>query len=120
MAVTGAEFHIQVLLVEQEPDTISLVSLCLSEIQECQLHVASSGEEALMLIPELKPNLILLAQGLHGRDSLEVLKEIHVNYPSIYLIMFLVKKDLDLLHNYGKAGALGSRFKGRKLYFRSH
>ena len=112
MAVTGAESHIQVLLVEQEPDTISLVSLCLSEIRECQLHVASSGEEALMLIPELKPNLILLAQGLHGRDSLEVLKEIHVNYPSIYLIMSLVKKDLDLLHNYGKAGATDCVSKG--------
>jgi len=112
MALAGAESRIQVLLVEQEPDTISLVSLCLSEIQECQLHVASSGEEALMLIPEIRPDLILLAQGLHGRDSLDVLREIHLNYPTIYLIVSLVRKDLDLVHNYGKAGATDCVSKG--------
>lgn len=108
----GSDSRIQVLLVEQEPDTISLISLCLSEIEECQLHVASSGEEALVLIPELKPDLILLAQGLHGKDSHEVLREIHLNFPSIYLIVSMLKKDLDLLHTYGKAGATDCVSKG--------
>jgi PAS domain S-box-containing protein len=110
--MTSSDSRIQVLLVEQEADTISLVSLCLSEIRECQLHIASSGEEALMSIPEIRPDLILLAQGLHGKDSLEVLREISRDYPSIYLIVSLSKKDLEVLHAYGKAGATDCVSKG--------
>jgi serine/threonine protein kinase/CheY-like chemotaxis protein len=96
--------YIQVLLVEQEPDTISLISLSLSEIKECQLEVCSSAEEALMKMPELKPDLILLAHGLLGKNSLEVVSEMVHKSPSIYLLVSLPESNPELADRFLVAG----------------
>ncbi|HEY4490614.1 MAG TPA: protein kinase, partial [Acidobacteriota bacterium] len=95
---------VRVLLVEQDPDTISVLSLCLSEIRECTLEVSSSSEEALLRISDCKPDLILLAHGLLGKDSIETINEIHHRYPSIYLIVSLPAIDRDLVNKFMVAG----------------
>src|ERR1044071_8380154 len=105
--------YIRVLLVEQEPDTISVVSLCLSEIKECKLEVCSSGEEALDLIAANQPEMALYAHGLKGRDSVEVLREIHSRYPSVYLIVSLPDDLEDLLDTYMMAGTNDCLFKDK-------
>ncbi|MCI0602800.1 protein kinase [bacterium] len=96
---------VQVLLIEQDPDTISAVSTLLSEIQECRLHVSSSYSDALLAILENPPNLILFTHGLPGRNSLEVFASIRNKYPSIYLIVTLPAANQDLIDQYKKAGA---------------
>jgi len=99
------EPYIRVLLVEQEPDTISAVSLFLSEIKECLLRISSSGEEALLTISEYKPYLVLFAYGLLGRDSLQVLSEMHRKFPGTYLIVSVPASNQDLFHTLMVAGA---------------
>jgi DNA-binding response OmpR family regulator len=56
-----------VLLVEQDPDTISSISTLFSEIPECRLRITSSFADALLMILEKPPDLILFTHGLPGR-----------------------------------------------------
>ncbi len=97
--------NIPVLLAEQEPETISVVSLFLAEIKECRLDVVLSTEEALLKISESIPSLFLLAHGLQGMDGLEAMRLIHEKYPSIYVIVALLHKDPDLLSDFMISGA---------------
>ena len=105
--------YIRVLLVEQEPDTVSVVSLFLSEIKECQLQICSSGEEALIRMPEVNPDLVLIAQGQIGRSSLEVLREIHQKYPNVYLIASLPESNPDSISSFMAVGANDCIFKDK-------
>ncbi len=97
--------YVRVLLVEQEPDTISVISLLLSEIKECQLEISLSGEEALMKIPELTPDLVLFAHGLFGRNGREVIAEIRRDHPSVYLIVSLPDAARSQVNDFMMAGA---------------
>ena len=96
---------IRVLLVEQEPDTISLITLSLSEIKECRLEVCSSGEEALMRIPEMKPDLILLTYGLQGKNTFDVVAEALHKNPSIHFIVTVPETEAQIVDRLFVAGA---------------
>ena len=87
------ESLIPVLLAEQEPDTISVVTLFLSEIKEVRLSVASSAEEALLKISESESGLLLFADGLQGLNSLQTVRQIHNNSPSTYVVVSLLAHD---------------------------
>jgi len=97
--------YVRVLLVEQEPDTISVVSLLLSEIKECRLEISLSGEEALLTIPDFDPDLVLFAHGLFGKNGREVISEIRRNHPSVYLIVSLPDPSDPEVNEFMMAGA---------------
>jgi serine/threonine protein kinase/DNA-binding NarL/FixJ family response regulator/tetratricopeptide (TPR) repeat protein len=96
---------VQVLLIEKDPETISVISTFLSEIPECRLRNSTSYADALLAILEKPPNLILFTDGLPGRNSLEVFASIRNKYPSIYLLVTLPEVNRDLSEEYKKAGA---------------
>lgn len=99
------EPYVGVLLVEQEPETVTLLTLSLSEIKECKLTVTTSGEEAILRMPEIQPRLILLSHGLQGRDCLEITGEIHRRYPTIHIIVSILEHDPKLADQLMIAGA---------------
>ena len=109
----SSDAYVRVLLVEQEPETISVVSFCLSEIKECQLQISFSSEEALLKMPEYRPDLVLVAHGLLGKDGLEVVNEIHHKYPSVYLIVSLPTHDQNLIDSFMIAGVHDCLLKDR-------
>ncbi len=97
--------YVRVLLVEQEPDTISLISLLLSEIKECRLEISLSGEEALLKIPDFDPDLVLFAHGLFGKNGREVIAEIRRDHSSVYLIVSLPVSSNPEVNEFMMAGA---------------
>ena len=75
-----------ILVVDDE------VSICQSlkailEDEGFQVLVAGSGEEAIKVVAEEMPQLVLLDIWLPGIDGLETLKAIHAAYPNVLTIM---------------------------------
>lgn len=75
-----------ILIVDDE------VSICQSlkailEDEGFQVLVAGSGEEAVKIVAEEMPQLVLLDIWLPGIDGLETLKTIHAAHPNVVIIM---------------------------------
>jgi PAS domain S-box-containing protein len=96
--------QIKIALVEEELDTLSVVSLSLGEIKECNLQIHSDFPMALESIQNIPPHLILFAHALQGTDSLKFLSEIHRNYPTIYTIVSLPQEHQEMAGTYMEAG----------------
>lgn len=98
--------YIKVLLIEEELDTVSFVSLFLSEVKECKLFSTSFTEEALSLAPTIHPDVILFSHGAEIEDNFAVFGELHRLVPSAYLIVSLPESQRDSMDKYVKAGAV--------------
>ncbi|HSE39168.1 MAG TPA: protein kinase, partial [Acidobacteriota bacterium] len=96
--------EISVLLVEEDLDTLSVVSLSLAELKDCRLNIQSAFVHALNAIEEEPPNLILFAHALQETDSLKFLSEIHRKYPGIYTIVSLPQQHQEMSATYIEAG----------------
>ena len=75
-----------ILVVDDE------ISICQSlkailEDEGYQVLVAGSGEEAIKIVAEEMPQLVLLDIWLPGMDGLEALKAIHAAHPNVLVIM---------------------------------
>ena len=99
------ETGIPVLLAEEEPDTISVVTLFLSEIKQVQLSIAYSAEETLLKFSESPASLVLFADRLQGAGSIQTLQQIHRNSPSTYIIVSLADPDPDRVSELMSSGA---------------
>jgi CheY-like chemotaxis protein/phosphoribosyl 1,2-cyclic phosphodiesterase len=71
--VTRHRFHI--LVVDDQPDMLALIGRALEEDQYT-VSMAISGSEALRLIDELMPDLVVLDYKMTGMDGLTVVKAI--------------------------------------------
>ncbi len=67
----------------------------------------SDGEQLLKELRLIKPNLVLLDIGLPGRSGLEVLKQIHLLYPKIKVLVLSMYPEDQYAIRTIKAGALG-------------
>ena len=67
----------------------------------------SDGEQLLKELRLIKPNLVLLDIGLPGRSGLEVLKQIHLLYPKIKVLVLSMYPEDQYAIRIIKAGALG-------------
>jgi signal transduction histidine kinase/DNA-binding response OmpR family regulator len=70
---TEIETRARVLVVDDEPSVVDVLREFLSG-EGYEVSVASSGEEALRLIPELRPDIILTDINLPGLSGLEVMR----------------------------------------------
>ena len=64
-----------VLIVDDFPDTLALYEAVLSEDGH-KIRTASSGVEALRMVDELEPELVLLDVSMPGLDGVEVLRRL--------------------------------------------
>lgn len=93
------------LLAEEEPETISIITLLLSEIKEVKLSVAFSADEALLKVSEQRDSLVLFANGLQGMKSLEAVRQIHRAFRDTYVIVSLAEQDALQVGDFLSAGA---------------
>jgi len=75
-----------ILVVDDEPSICHSLSAILKD-EGYQVLVAGSGEEAVKIVEEEMPQLILLDIWLPGMDGLETLKAIKAVHPNILVIM---------------------------------
>jgi serine/threonine protein kinase/PAS domain-containing protein len=97
--------RIPILLAEQEADTISVVTLFLSEIQQVQLAIAYSAEESLIKFAESPASLVLFADGLQGAGSIKTVEQIHRDSPSTYIIVSLAESNPERVSEFMIIGA---------------
>ena len=86
----------RVLLVDDDPDTLRLVSIMLQR-QGYDVGAASSGTHALSMIEKEQPDLILLDVMMPDIDGFEVARRIRSNPSSanVPIIMFTAKAQVE-------------------------
>ncbi|MBF0606251.1 MAG: hybrid sensor histidine kinase/response regulator [Candidatus Magnetobacterium sp. LHC-1] len=77
---------VNILVVDDDPDIIRLFSLRLPPLGY-QVTTASSGEEALDLIRQVAPHIVLLDQEMPGLDGLNTFLSIKALWPELPVVM---------------------------------
>jgi DNA-binding response OmpR family regulator len=88
-----------IMIVDDEKNIVDLIKISLGE-DEYDFMLAYSGEEALKLIAEKKPDLILLDIMMPGMDGYEVAKRLKADKTTQNIIIAMVsakKEDHDIL-----------------------
>lgn len=68
---------------------------------------ATNSQEALALVDELKPEVVLLDIGMPGNENLEALKDISINFPDVRVLILTMHEDSALLQECLRLGASG-------------
>lgn len=66
-----------------------------------------SGEEALRVLPEVRPNVVLMDINLPGIDGVECARRLKTTLPDTQIMMLTVYQDNDVIFNALAAGASG-------------
>lgn len=92
----------KILIVDDDKSNRKLIS---GTLKEFQLFEAESGQQALDMLSEVKPDLVLLDQRMPQMDGLATLEAIHKNNPHIICIMITAEGTLRLAVEAMKRGA---------------
>jgi len=65
-----------VLYVDDEPDIREVVQMSLSLVEGLDVHVCESGDRALQVLPQLRPDLLLLDVMMPGMDGPSTLQKL--------------------------------------------
>jgi DNA-binding response OmpR family regulator len=112
-----------ILIVDDNPYSVSLVSVVLSKNLECDLSVAFDGPSAIKKARETIPDLILMdwqMPGIDGIRSIEILKEdpATAQIPVIMITCFSEKSDLEKAFNTGVVDYIRKPFEAIELMAR--
>jgi two-component system OmpR family response regulator len=82
-----------VLYVDDEPDIREVVSLSLSLVSGLTVHTCESGECALQLVPQLRPDMIFLDVMMPGMDGPTTLQQLRAmpDFESIPVVFMTAK-----------------------------
>lgn len=78
--------EITVMLVDDEEEFVTTLAERL-ELRDMEVRVALSGEEAVHLLVEFVPQVMVLDLKMPGMDGLEVLRVVHSQHPEVKAIM---------------------------------
>ena len=112
-----------ILIVDDNPYSVSLISVVLSKSMECELSVAFDGPSAIKKAQEVKPDLILMdwqMPGIDGIRSIEILKEdaVTASIPVIMITCLSEKTDLEKAFNTGVVDYIRKPFEAVELLAR--
>ncbi len=88
----------RVLLVDDEPIILSGIK-SLINWQECDCEIVQTcrnGEQALLYIEQLQPNIVLCDINMPVMDGITLLEKAHAEYPHIVFIMLTNLEDFEL------------------------
>ncbi len=94
----------KILVVDDEPEVCSLLSDFLTK-KGYQVIVANSGQEAISLVREEKPQLVLLDIRMPGMDGMFTLKRVKEIDEEIAVIMISAAQDMELAKQALELGA---------------
>lgn len=82
-----------VLYVDDEPDIREVVELSLGLVEGLTVHVCDSGASALRMLPQIKPDLVLLDVMMPGMDGPTILQRMRAEPASAHIpVMFVTAK----------------------------
>jgi len=94
----------KVLLVDDEEVILELTALLLRK-RGFDVLLARNGEECIRVVAEQSPSLVLLDYMMPVMNGLDALKQIKINFPDTYVIMFTGKGSEEVAVELMKAGA---------------
>lgn len=99
---------IKVAIIEDEKELREALSTILrrSEGLSCE-YVFENAEEALKMIPEINPDVVLTDINLPGTSGIDCIKELKSKCPSIQFLMWTSFEDTESVFKALKAGATG-------------
>jgi NarL family two-component system response regulator LiaR len=99
---------IRVMLVDDHTVVRSGLSAILLVYDDLELvGEASSGEEAVRICPQVRPDVILMDLVMPGMNGTEATREIRKSYPSIQIVALTSFKEQNLVKEVLHAGAIG-------------
>jgi len=81
------EFVASALIVDDDPDMLSMLERIIRKKYRCEVKTASSGEKAWQLLQEWQPDIVLTDIKMPGLDGLALLQQIKQQHPAIAVIM---------------------------------
>lgn len=76
----------KILIVDDDRDLLKLISIRLNA-NNYDVSTAESGEQALSLVPALKPDLVITDLKMDGMNGLELFKQLNNQYPNLPVII---------------------------------
>ncbi|MBI2927989.1 MAG: response regulator transcription factor [Verrucomicrobia bacterium] len=73
----------------------------------CCVGAVGSAEEALALLPELKPEVVLMDLHLPGKDGIHAVRRLRLMLPATQFLMLTVEDDSEFIFEALQAGATG-------------
>jgi DNA-binding NarL/FixJ family response regulator len=99
---------IAVCIVEDVTDIRQALEQIIDLSDDCWLAGSfASGEEALVKIPLVKPQVVLMDIGLGSTNGIDIVKELKPQYPSILYMMCTVYEEEEKIFDALRAGASG-------------
>lgn len=96
----------KVLVVDDQYGIRALLQEVLSR-DGYQVYLAASGGEALSIVADEHPDLVLLDMKIPGMDGIEILTNIRKTEPFLKVAMMTAYGELDLIKEAGALSALG-------------
>lgn len=109
-----------VLYVDDDPDICAVVHATLSLVAGLDVHIARSGQQAIDLAFELRPDLLLMDVMMPGMDGPTAFKHIRAspliaNIPVIFLTAKVLPAEIARFLALGAIGVIGKPFDPLKL-----
>ena len=99
---------INISIVEDKDEVRNSLKTILHEIEGFHCAVVfSNAEEAIVHLPTLKPDVVIMDVGLPGMSGIDCVKEIHSLIPKTLILMYTVFEDEHRIFEALKAGASG-------------
>lgn len=99
---------ISVCIVEDVTDIRQALEQIIELSENCKLAGSySSGEEALVKIPLVKPNVVLMDIGLGSTNGIDLVKELKPQHPEILYMMCTIYEEDEKIFDALRAGASG-------------
>jgi len=104
---------VRVLLVDDHALVRAGIACLLKELEGIEIvGQASSGQEALKLLLQYRPHLILMDLSMPGMSGLEVTERIHLTNPNAKVLILSIYVSQELIQQALRAGASGYLGKG--------
>jgi len=94
-----------ILAVDDEPDICQLMKRILESAGYYEVITATNGNQALALVAERNPDLVLLDIKMPGKSGTEVFQELRGNHPDIGVIMATAVGDVNIAIDTLKEGS---------------
>jgi CheY-like chemotaxis protein len=104
-----------ILYVDDEPDIREVVQMSLSLIGDVDVQVCESGEEALVLVPRLRPDLVLLDVMMPRMDGPTTLSRMRADpvmahIPVIFMTAKALPQEMERFQDMGAVAVIPKPF----------
>lgn len=106
----------RILIVDDHPVVLEGIKAALQKEPDCDIvGTADDGLKAIEMIMSLKPDIVVMDNGMPNLDGFEATKEIKKRFNATKIVIYSMLSDKDLVVSLFKAGISGYVLKGQPM-----